>query len=206
MASIKRGLKSIAKEILESAEKEAEALILKAEAQAEKILEEARKEAEKRYNSIIKENEERMRAEERQLSSLFELEAKNRLLKVKEELIEEVYDEALRRLRNFTLTEEYLNCLLRLISEASRRIPSKELKIQLNERDRCRLTEKHLRDLSKSIGVRITKSEKRINCIGGVVIASSDGKMVIDNTFENRLRSLKNTLRARIAKILFQEG
>jgi len=206
MASITRGLKSIAKEILESAEKEAEALILRAEAQAEKILEEARKEAERRYNSIIRESRERMKAEEMQLNSIFELEAKNKLLKVKEELIKEVYDETLNRLREYVLTEDYVNCLLRLISEASGRIPSGELEIRLNERDYSRITEKHLLGLSKNIGVKLIKSEKRIRCIGGVVVASPDGKIVIDNTFENRLNSLKGSLRAKIAKILFQEG
>jgi len=206
LASIKRGLKSIAKEILESAEKEAEALILRAEAQAEKILEEARKEAERRYNSIIRESRERMKAEEMQLNSIFELEAKNKLLKVKEELIKEVYDETLNRLREYVLTEDYVNCLLRLISEASGRIPSGELEIRLNERDYSGITEKHLLDLSKNIGVKLIKSEKRIRCIGGVVVASPDGKIVIDNTFENRLNSLKGSLRAKIAKILFQEG
>ena len=206
MASITRGLKSIAKEILESAEKEAEALILRAEAQAEKILEEARKKAERRYNSIIRESRERMKAEEMQLNSIFELEAKNKLLKVKEELIKEVYDEALNRLREYVLTEDYVNCLLRLISEASGRIPSGELEIRLNERDYSRITEKQLLDLSKNIGVKLIKSEKRIRCIGGVVVASPDGKIVIDNTFEIRLNSLKGSLRAKIAKILFQEG
>ena len=206
MAHITRGLKSIAKEILESAEKEAEAIMLRAEAQAEKILEEARKEAERRYNSIIKESKERMKTEEKQLSSLFELEAKNRLLKAKEDLIKEVYNEALNRLREYTSSEEYINCLLRLISEAGRRMPSKELEIQLNERDYSRLTENHLLSLSKKMGVKLVKSEKKINCIGGVIVASLNGKIVIDNTFENRLSSLKNMLRTRIAKILFQEG
>ena len=106
MANIVRGLKSIAKEILEDAEKEAETLILRAETQAERILEDARKEAEKRYNQIISENEERMRAEEEQMTPLFELEAKNRMLKVKEELIEEVYNSVLDRLRQYTPTED----------------------------------------------------------------------------------------------------
>ncbi|MCD6470567.1 hypothetical protein J7L29_07200 [Candidatus Bathyarchaeota archaeon] len=205
MANITRGLKSIAKEILEDAEKEAKAIILRAEAQAEKILEEAREEAEKRYESIIKEHERKMKAEERQSASLFELEAKNKLLKVKEELIEEVYEEVLNRLREYVLTEDYVNCLLKLISQASERIPSKELEIRLNDRDYKRLTEKHLLNLSRKMGVKLIKSEKRISCIGGVVVASPDGKIVVDNTFENRLKSLKNILRTRIAKILFQE-
>jgi len=190
---------------LEDAEREAKALILRSETQAEKILEEARREAEKRYESIVNENKERMRTKEQQMITHFELEAKNRLLRAKEELIEEVYNETLQRLREYTLTDDYVNCLFRLISEASRQLSSDEIKIQLNERDDKILTEKRLQDFSKKIGVKLVKSKKRIDCIGGVIVTSPDEKIIVDNTFENRLRMLKNTLRLKIAEILFQE-
>lgn len=190
---------------MEDAEKEAKTIILRAEAQAEKILEEAEKEAEKKYESIINENKEKLRTKEQQSIILFELEAKNRLLRAKEELIEAVYDRTLNRLREYTLTKDYMNCLLRLISEASRQISSDELTIQLNERDYQALTEKRLLDFSRKIGVKLVKSKKRIDCIGGVIAMSPDGKIVVDNTFENRLRMLKNSLRVKVAEILFQE-
>jgi len=178
---------------------------LRAETQAEKILEEAEKEAEKKYESIINENKEKLRTEEQQMIILFELEAKNRLLRAKEELIEEVYNRALNRLREYTLTKDYMNCLLRLISEASRQISSNELIIQLNERDAQALTEKLLLDFSRKIGVKLVKSKKRIDCIGGVIVMNPDGRIVVDNTFENRLRMLKSSLRVKVAEILFQE-
>ena len=145
---------------MEDAEREAKTIILRAETQAEKILEEAEKEAERKYQSIINENKERLRTKEQQMIILFELEAKNKLLKAKEELIEEVYNKTLSRLREYTLTEDYMNCLLRLISEASRQISSNELIIQLNERDYQALTEKRLLDFSRKIGVKLVKSKK----------------------------------------------
>ncbi len=178
---------------------------MKAESQAERILEEAEREAEKRYESILNENKKKLSAKEQQMIIHFELEAKNRLLRAKEEIIEEVYTDALNRLRKYTLTEDYINCLCRLIAEASRQIPSNEVIIQLNERDDRILTEKHLLNLSRKIGVKLVKSKKRIDCIGGVIALSSDGKIIVDNTFENRLRMFKNALRLKVAEILFGE-
>ncbi|RLG94397.1 V-type ATP synthase subunit E, partial [Candidatus Bathyarchaeota archaeon] len=115
---------SITKEILEDAEKEAEKTILRAEAEAERILERAKEEAERRYDAIIRDGKERIRVKERQMLSLFDLESKNRMLRAKEEIISEIFNEALKRLQRYTQTEDYVNCLFRLILEASGQIHS----------------------------------------------------------------------------------
>jgi len=205
MSNISRGLASITKEILEDAERDARNIISRAEAEAERILKHAKEEAERRYEEIIKKGKERIKDKKRQAISLFELETKNNLLEAKEEIIEEVYDEAIKRLRQYTLTEEYTNCIFRLMREASRQINSDALIIRLNERDHQILTKKRLDELSRKLGVKIIKSDEKINCIGGVVVTSLDGKIIVDNTFENRLRILKDSLRTKIAKILFEE-
>jgi len=205
MSNISRGLASITKEILEDAERDARNIISRAEAEAERILKHAKEEAERRYEEIIKKGKERIKDKKRQAISLFELETKNNLLEAKEEIIEEVYDEAIKRLRQYTLTEEYTNCIFRLIREASRQIKSDALIIRLNERDYQILTKKRLDELSRKLGVKIIKSDEKINCTGGVVVTSLDGKIIVDNTFENRLRILKDSLRTKIAKILFEE-
>jgi len=199
-------LSSIAKEILEDAGKEAENILRRAEAQARRILEEAEKEAEEKYRLIMREGEDKIRIKEQQMITLFEVEVKNRLLQAKEELVEEAFERALNRLREYVLTEDYWECLLKLIAEAGRQINSEKLIVELNKRDHQKLTEKDLHELSEKIGVKLEKSEKVIDCIGGVIVKSFDGKVVVDNTFENRLRTLKNSLRAKIADILFEEG
>ena len=205
MSNISRGLASITKEILEDAERDARNIISRAEAEAERILKHAKEEAERRYEEIVRKGKERIKDKKRQAISLFELETKNNLLEAKEEIIEEVYDEAIKRLRQYTLTEEYTNCIFRLIREASRQINSDALIIRLNERDHQILTKKRLDELSRKLGVKIIKSDEKINCTGGVVVTSIDGKIIVDNTFENRLRILKDSLRTKIAKILFEE-
>ena len=190
---------------MEDAEKKAKDIILKAKSQAERILKEGEGEAERRYRRIIKEAEERIKSEERMNTAMFEIESRNKILQVKEGLIEEVFKKALNRLREYTSTKEYQECLLRLISEACERIDSDKLIIQLNEKDHQMLTERHLNDLSEKIGVKLLKSNEYVDCVGGVVVKSSDGKIVVNNTFENRLNALKDALRIKIAKILFEE-
>jgi len=198
-------LSSIAKEILEDAEREAENLLRRAESQAEKILEEAEKKAEERYKAILKEGKSKIKIEEQQASTLFEIEVKNKLLRAKEELVEEAFEMVLERLREYVLTEEYHECLLGLIAEASRKINSERLIIEFNERDRQRVTERDLLELSRKIGVEFIRSKRMVDCIGGVIVKSLDGKITVDNTFENRLKTLKESLRVKIAKILFEE-
>ena len=196
----------ITKEILEDAEKEAEKTILRAEAEAERILERAKEEAERRYDAIIRDGKERLRVKERQMLSLFDLESKNRMLRAKEEIINEVFNEALKRLQRYTQTEDYVNCLLRLILEASEQIRSDTLIIRLNERDSRILTEEKLNEFSKKMGIKLIKSKETAHSIGGVIVMTPDGRIVIDNTFENRLRLLRDSLRVRVAEILFEEG
>lgn len=79
-------MSSIAKEILEDAEKEAENILRSAEAQAKRILKEAEKEAEEKYKSIIREGKDKIKIQEQQMATLFEIEVKNRLLQAKEEI------------------------------------------------------------------------------------------------------------------------
>ncbi len=197
---------SITKEILEDAEKEAEKTILRAEAEAERILERAKEEAERRYDAIIRDGKERIRVKERQMISLFDLESKNRILRAKEEIISKVFNEVLKRLQRYTLTEDYVNCLFRLILEASGQIRSDTLIIRLNERDSKIITEEKLNEFSRKMGVKLIKSKETADSIGGVTVMTPDRRIVIDNTFENRLRLLRDSLRARVAEILFEEG
>jgi len=199
-------LTSITKEILEDAEKEAEKTILRAEAEAERILKRAKEEAERRYDAIIRDGKERIRVKERQMLSLFDLESKNRMLRAKEEIISEVLNETLKRLQRYTLTDDYVNCLFRLILEASGQIRSDMLIIRLNERDSKIITEKKLNEFSRKMGVKLVKSKETADSIGGVIVMTPDERIVVDNTFENRLRLLRDSLRARVAEILFEEG
>jgi vacuolar-type H+-ATPase subunit E/Vma4 len=77
----------------------------------------------------------------------------------------------------------------------------------LNERDST--LQLDLDKLAEKIGEKtgkktiITKSEKIIDVIGGVIIQTTDGKIVMNNTFESMLNNSESEIRFKIAQTLF---
>ncbi len=205
MINVSRGLSNIAKEILEEAQKEAEALLLKAESDGKTLLDEAKAEAERRCKSIIDKAEKDVETKLKETSSLLDAEAKNELLRAHEELVEDVFNRTRERLKQYASSTDYSACLIRLISEASEQIGSDKLTLRLNKRDHRLMTKNQLQALSKKLGVELIKSDDFLNSVGGSIVSTLDGRIMVNNTFESRLEMLKPVLRARVARILFEE-
>jgi V/A-type H+-transporting ATPase subunit E len=205
LTNISHGLSSIAKEILEDAQKEAEAILLKAGSEGRGILDEAKAEAERRYNLILKKSKEDLETKQREINDSLSVEARNALLKAREDMLEEVFKRTQDHLKDYASSKNYLGCLSELISEASKRIGSDRLIVKLNKRDHRLLSEKQLDAVSRKLQVKLVKSDEFIDCVGGVMVSSFDGKVIVNNTFESRLEMLKRILRANIAKMLFEE-
>jgi V/A-type H+/Na+-transporting ATPase subunit E len=205
LSTVSKGLSGIAKEILEDAAREAESIILKAETQGEKILEDAVKEAEKKYRNIIDKTENSVEAERKAKITLLEIEIRNKLLKVQDELVNEAFEKAQAKLKEYTTTEAYKDCLTKLVLEAAKDLGAEKAVIQLNQHDYDLLTEEKLKELSKKIKVHLVKLDKPIITIGGVIVKSSDDQIIVNNTFENRLIMFKANLRVKIANTLFKE-
>ena len=49
----------------------------------------------------------------------------------------------------------------------------------------------------------ITKSSRKIDAIGGAIIQTTDGKIVMNNTFESMLNNSEKEIRFKITQILF---
>ena len=188
MASVKKGLVDIAREILEDIKKDSELIIRDAEKKAEEILRDAKAKAEKRHSRL-----------------LAVMEIRNRRLQVKEEYINAVFDKSLARLKQFTESDSYHSNLLTFIEEATKKIESDRLIVYVNSKDGEWLVKGKLDELSGKLGVKLTLANETENCLGGCIVKTPDGKLSHDNTFENRLQALKPILRIEIAKILFEK-
>jgi V/A-type H+-transporting ATPase subunit E len=203
MASIKKGLATIATEILEDVKKEAEKIIRDAEKEAQLILEKAKEEAEKTSTELLAEAQSKGEIEKRKTKSSTEVEIRNRFLQVKEELVNSAFNKTLARLNQFVKTENYHDHLLKLIQEAVEKTDSSTLVIYVNSKDREWLSHGNLDELSKKLKVKLTLADEAETCIGGCVLKTPDGKMSYDNTFESQLQELKLVLRIRVAELLF---
>jgi len=205
LLKIKDGLLAIANEVLEDVRKEAETLILDSEREAKETLARAKGEAEKAYTEIVDEAKQKAEVEKRKIASLAELEMKHRVLQKKEEMVEKVFEKALVKLKEYVQTAEYNNYLLGLIQQSAERVGSKSLIVYVNAKDKAWLSQGNLKRLSTKLRVNLTLGDKTEECMGGCKVQSSDGRMIYDNTLENRLEQLRPALRHEVARILFGE-
>jgi V/A-type H+/Na+-transporting ATPase subunit E len=204
-ARIKEGLEGIASEVLADVQKEAEITILKAEKEAKETLKVAKDDSDKIYATIMAEAMTKASSERIKMDSKADVEVRNRLLKIKDALVESIFEKAQLRLFDFVSEGTYNEFLLKLIEEAARKIGSKKVTIQVNSKDKVWLTEENIGILSKRLRVDLILAEETIPCIGGCKVQTTDGKLVYDNTFENRIEQLRPALRLEVAKILFQK-
>lgn len=204
--SIKKGLIAIASEILEDVKKEAEKAIRDAEKEAEKILKKAEEEAEETRERLLTHAKEKGEIEKKKMKSSTQIEIRNKLLQVKEELVNDTFDKTLTSLNDFTQTKSYHDYLLKLIQEATKKIDSDTLVVYVNPKDREWLAQGNLNKLSKRLRAKLMLADQTENCLGGCTVKTLDGKISYDNTFEKRLQLLKSVIRIRVAKMLFGEG
>ena len=80
------------------------------------------------------------------------------------------------------------------------------MKILLNESDSQ--IPLNFKNLAAKIGenLKFTKSQYHDNIIGGVILKSSDGKMLLDNSFDHIIDKSDGEIRFKIAQILFDNN
>jgi V/A-type H+-transporting ATPase subunit E len=203
MVNIKEGLAAISNEILEDVKTESEKIIRDAETKAAKILRDAKTEAESRHLSLLAEAKEKSELEQKKMKSLTQIEIRNIRLQVKENYINDVFDKALARLKQFVESDRYPSYLLEFIEESSKKIDSEQLVVFVNSKDRKLLKNGMFEDLSKKIGKKLTLADETVDCLGGCIVKTQDMRLQYDNTFEKRLHVLRPNLRIELAKILF---
>lgn len=192
--------KETAKLIVSDAQKKAEKMIKKQkelgikEANAERLLILKKAESEADFNRIHK------IANSKITSNWI-------VLSRKEEIISSVLTEAKKRLRDLTHTKKYVSILESLIIKAGIILEDNILEVILTERDSKLPLD--LNKLAKNIAkktktkVELNLSKEKIQAIGGVILRTSDGKVIMDNTFDDMLKQKEKILNDKISKILF---
>lgn len=204
--SVKDGLAAITNEVLDDVQKEANDIILNAENEAKENLKAAKAQADKNYQDIMDNAKETASAEKKKINSVTEVEIRNRLLQTKEELVTDVFERALIKLKDFAATEDYHNYLVNLILQVGESVSKKNLIVIVNAKDKAWLTQEGLYRISERKSFELKLSDQTEDYIGGCKIQTEDGKLTYDSTIDNRLRELKPNLRVEAARILFGEG
>ncbi|HHI30150.1 V-type ATP synthase subunit E [Methanosarcinales archaeon ex4572_44] len=180
------GLEPIVDEILKKGKEQSDAILQEAEKEANEILEKAESDAAK----LRAEKEEAVRMEVEQLKkqevSSAHLQMKRALLNARQGLLEEVQNNVAERIASMPSekNEKFLDALLKKHAEPGSKIYS-------NEKDRT-IVEK----------ISGSPYAGKIQCIGGVVIESSDGSVQYDYTYDTLLKDLSERSLKQISDIL----
>ena len=201
--STKTGVAAIADEVIGDVQKEADSAILNAENKAKQTLRTAKEDADQTYRAILSEAKAKGETEQRKIASVTEVDARNRLLQIKEELVDQAFQAALQKLEAFVATPKYRTYLVKSIAEIAQKMEQKTLIVEVNSKDKDWLTVDKLKAASEKLGVKFEISTQTQQFIGGCKVQSADGKIVFDGTLNNRLAELRPELRVQVAKQLF---
>ena len=189
------GIENIKKRIKESADERARQILSSAESDANKISEEYRKKSEK----IVAEETERANAAAKalyeRLSGSAELESKKAFLSKKQELISEAFNKAYEKLLSLS-GEELADTLASL---ALRAAGGKEGEIILSEKIRAELGDKILSKVSKNKNLRLSDEVRDID--GGLIL--KNGNTEVNCTFSALVAEKREQMSREIADILF---
>jgi vacuolar-type H+-ATPase subunit E/Vma4 len=197
--------------ILEEAKKTAEHIVQEAQKSAEETVEKQRQLGVQKANEsaqlVFKKAESEVELNKLRSMANAKIKANWVILSKKEAWIDNVLNEAKNKLRILTESKEYISILEKLITEAGVILGGKELEVLLNEQDSALPLK--LDDLAKEISERtgfetkLRLSEEKPKVIGGAIVRTANGKVIMDNTFDDILRRREKDLRSEIAKILF---
>lgn len=201
------GIDKLRQTILREAHEAARAQVQQAEALAAVAQERARREAEDKRLWILRDAEREAEAIRRRIGSTAEMESKRRLLEARERLIRQVLDQALAQLKAGAGTDARRAGLLYLVVEAAREIGGGRLMVRTASADARLLDPEFLaeaRELLAREGIfaELGAAERPAGIVGGAIVSRDDGSIIVDNSFETRIRRQEASLRRGVWHIL----
>jgi V/A-type H+-transporting ATPase subunit E len=195
MASIN----NLTSKIIEDAEEKKEVILSEAEKESKKILIKKIEEAKAAEKIIIEKAEREAASRKERIISNAHLQGRNEKLKAKQEIISEVFEEAIKSLCRLP-EEEFINFVKNFILNSG---ITGEQKIILNNEGRKIISNAVLSEINKEIKhkANIILSDEIRNFKGGFIL-KKDG-IEINNTFEALVDSLKDDLSQEVVRKLF---
>ena len=203
---VEKGAQLIVEDILKEAKDKAARIIRDAKKEARTLLDAAHFGAREEEEREVKEARAHGKNIYEETLAGGRMKARRETLQKREELINKIFKKAEESLRKYASSEKYEEDLPRVAANACRKLGSDKIVIQANRRD-LKLLEKNkdqiIRELSGEKGVSISFGAP-IQTIGGVKVNAPEEKIEIDETFENKTRRVFETLRVKVARVLFE--
>jgi len=160
-------------------------------------VESVRKSTQEDVSKILETSLKQAESVKRQIVGAAELEARNAQLKSLEKAVNEAFNHATAEISELS-GALYEKAMAKLIKDGLD-IIGPGARVQCASKDR-RVVASAIRKLEGK--AKVTLDDESIQAIGGVAIATPDGSIRFDNTFEARLERMKPSLRKEIAAVL----
>lgn len=190
-------------EMLVALEQESQNDIRKIDSEAEayenQIILEAEEEAKKTHEISMKNADEEVRLEKARIISRANFQVKKEIVRVKEEMVNKVFDEIVNRAKTLRNQSSYESVFEKLASEALSGIPGNAVvSVDLADETLARKT-------FEKMGVDCT-IKTDFKCSGGLKVMSEDGNIVLNNSIDSRIDKAKQFLMTDIIKVLFGDN
>lgn len=196
------GTEKLTERIFEIANSRKDANLEQAQKEAAVLLDSARKEAESKKHEILEKAAIEANEKKERLTSVAKLEARKVILNAKQEMIEEVFLQAVEKLKSLP-QDEYRQLIQNMIIYM---IDSVDGEIILSENDKNRIGDGLSDSINKRLnemGVkgRVKLSELSRNIDSGFILKFGD--IEINSSFEAIVKSLRDELEPEVVKALF---
>ncbi|HZW54778.1 MAG TPA: V-type ATP synthase subunit E family protein [Nitrososphaerales archaeon] len=196
------GIEYTVKKVSDEALAETMQSLAEAKTSAQAIVAKRMGEAQVEVQRIQEQQQRQAEALRRQITGGAEMTARNKSLEIIEENLNAAFAQAMQKLQEFASGREYESALKTMILEAMEQVGGAEFVVTANSRDQQTLQRVIDQIASQRRSVKISRSSARLGkTIGGVTVASGDGYVMFDNTYEARLERLKPVLRKQIAQL-----
>lgn len=189
-------INEIREKLLSEAKEKAERIVKEAENKANEIIKQAHEEWKRKYDEYKKQELRKIYEKKAQIESEARLKARNIIVQTKAEIIEKLFEDAEKKLceRDFDVKKSLESLLTLSLKEANA-----IRKIIVSPKDK-----KIVEELISELGLADIEIVEDNDMIGGLIIESVDG-VLIDNSYDTRLRNLKEKLLDEIQRKLWGE-
>ncbi|MHA1263683.1 MAG: V-type ATP synthase subunit E [Candidatus Helarchaeota archaeon] len=203
--SLAERIDSLMKEVIDDAEVKAESFIKEAEEQAFEKIHRATLQFEKEIDRMFEEFYQQIQKDREVKLSEVRTQITHEIIIEKEKKIEEILGTVQKLLSEFVNNPLYKTFLSKAFEKCLTFLPAGNYTLLLNKSDHPSFPQEIINKVNQRQEVKITLAQDEFSDRHGVIIKSEDGRILVEDTLEERFERKKEKLRSQIAKLLFSK-
>lgn len=188
MRIVEEKIDKFAHDIMTDVSQKRKAIMEDTEKELEAIYEEKELAYLSKAYEIIQNGLKNIQREKNEIISRSIMDSKRKILKAREDIIKDTFEDAEKKLMDFTQEEDYYDYLRKMIKEDMKQIGDGDILIYIADSNK-----KYLSALNKEFSNKVTLEDKNTKMIGGCKIFNKTRNIFLDDSFYSKLYGQKET-------------